>query len=89
MANFSGMDIPAVRTLSKQLKSRADEIQTISQQLTAQLDSTPWQGADRQQFHGEWNGRYRQALGTVVQGLEQASQIAQRNANEQEQASSR
>ena len=89
MAKFSGMDIPAVRTLSKQLKSRADEIQTISQQLTAQLDSTPWQGADRQQFHGEWNGRYRQALGTVVQGLEQASQVALKNANEQEQASSR
>ena len=89
MASFSGMDIPAVRTLSKQLKSRAAEIQSISQQLTAQLDSTPWQGADRQQFHGEWNGRYRQALGTVVQGLEQAAQSAQRNANEQEQASSR
>ena len=89
MANFTGMDIPAVRTLSKQLKSRADEIQSISQQLTAQLDSTPWQGADRQQFHGEWNSRYRQALNTVVQGLEQASQTAQRNANEQEQASSR
>lgn len=89
MANFTGMDIPAVRTLSKQLKHRADEIQTISQQLTAQLDSTQWVGPDRQQFHSEWNGRYRQALRTVVQGLEQAAASAMRNANEQEQASSR
>lgn len=89
MANFTGMDIPAVRNLSKQLKGRADEIQGISRQLTAQLDSTPWKGPDRQQFHGEWSGRYRQALNTVVQGLEQASRTAQRNADEQEQASSR
>ena len=89
MANFTGMDIPAVRNLSKQLKSRADEIRTISQQLTTQLDSTPWKGPDREQFHGEWTGRYRQGLNTVVTGLEQASQTAQRNADEQEQASSR
>jgi uncharacterized protein YukE len=89
MANFTGMDIPAVRKLSQQLKTRADDIEGISQQLTKQLDATPWQGADRQQFHGEWNSRYRQALKTVVQGLEAAAQTAQRNANEQEQASSR
>jgi uncharacterized protein YukE len=89
MANFTGMDITAVRSLSKQLKVRADEIQGISRQLTSQLDSTPWQGPDRQQFHGEWNGRYRHALNTVVQGLEQAAASARRNADEQEQASSR
>lgn len=89
MANFTGMDIPAVRNLSKQLKRRADEIESISQQLTGQLDATPWVGPDRQQFHSDWNGRYRQALRTVVQGLEQASVSANRNATEQEQASSR
>jgi uncharacterized protein YukE len=80
MGNFTGMDIPAVRNLSKQLKSRADEIQSIQQQLTGQLDSTPWQGPDRE---------HRQALNAVIQGLEQASVRATRNANEQEQASSR
>jgi uncharacterized protein YukE len=89
MANFTGMDIPAVRNLSKQLKTRADEIRSISQQLTSQLESTPWKGPDREQFHGEWNGRYRQALNTVIQGLDQASTTATRNAHEQEQASSR
>lgn len=89
MANFTGMDIVAVRNLSKQLKRRADEIEGIGHQLTAQLDSTPWVGPDRQQFHSEWNGRYRQALRTVVQGLEHAAVSATRNANEQEQASSR
>lgn len=89
MANFTGMDIAAVRTLSRQLQVRADEIRSITQQLTGQLESTPWQGPDREQFHGEWTGQYTQALNTVVGGLEQASVTAQRNADEQEQASSR
>ena len=89
MANFTGMDIPAVRNLSKQLKGRADEIQSIqpAAQRAARLDAVA--GPGPQQFHGEWNGQYRQALNTVVQGLEQAAVTAKRNANEQEQASSR
>lgn len=89
MSSFTGMDIAAVRTLSKQLKTRADEIRTISQQLTGQLNNTPWVGPDREQFHGDWTGQYTQALNGVINGLEQASARAMRNSNEQEQASSR
>lgn len=89
MSNFTGMDIAAVRTLSKQLQTRADEIRTITQQLTGQLNSTPWVGPDREQFHGDWTGQYTAALNSVVNGLEQASMRALRNSNEQEQASSR
>lgn len=89
MTNFTGMDIAAVRTLSKQLQTRADEIRTITQQLTGQLNATPWVGPDREQFHGDWNGQYTAALNSVVNGLEQASVRALRNSNEQEQASSR
>ena len=89
MSNFTGMDITAVRTLSKQLQTRADEIRTITQQLTGQLNSTPWVGPDREQFHGDWTGQYTAALNGVVNGLEQASVRALRNSNEQEQASSR
>ncbi|MDJ0770131.1 MAG: hypothetical protein QNJ12_15120 [Ilumatobacter sp.] len=89
MSNFTGMDINQVRVLSRQLQTRADEIRTITQQLTGQLNSTPWIGPDREQFHGEWTGQHTAALNSVVAGLEQASQTAMRNSNEQEQASSR
>ncbi len=89
MSNFTGMDIPAVRTLSRQLQTRADEIRQITQQLTGQLRSTPWVGPDREQFFGDWTGQHTAALNTVVQGLEVASTRALRNSNEQEQASSR
>jgi uncharacterized protein YukE len=87
MNNFTGMDIPAVRNLSRQFQTRADEIRTLTQQLTGQLTSTPWIGADREQFHGEWTGQYTTALNNVVLGLENASAIALKNSNEQEQAS--
>jgi uncharacterized protein YukE len=89
MSSFTGMDIAAVRTLAKQLQARADEIRTITQQLTGQLNSTPWVGPDREQFHGDWTGPHTAALNSVVTGLEQASIRALRNSNEQEQASSR
>jgi len=89
MSTFTGMDIAAVRTLSKQLKTRAEEIRTMTQQLTAQLNSTPWIGPDREQFLGDWTGQYTAALNGVVTGLEQASHRALRNSNEQEQASAR
>lgn len=88
-SNFTGMDIAAVRTLSKQMKSGADEIRQITQQLTAQLNSTPWVGPDREQFHGDWTGQYTASLNKVVTGLEQASARALKNSNEQEQASAR
>lgn len=89
MGNFTGMDIPAVRTLSRQLQARADEIRTITQQLTTQLESTPWVGPDREQFRTDWSGTYSSALANVVSGLEQAAARAAQNATEQEQASSR
>lgn len=89
MSNFTGMDIAAVRTLAKQLRTRAEEIKTITQQLTGQLQSTPWIGPDREQFYGDWTGRYTAALNNVVAGLETAATRAMLNSNEQEAASSR
>ena len=89
MSNITGMDIAAVRMLAKQLRTRADEIRAITQQLTGQLQSTPWVGPDREQFYGDWTGRYTAALQNVVAGLENAATRAIVNSNEQEAASSR
>lgn len=87
MSNFTGMDIAAVRQLSQQLNAKADEIRSITQQLTGQLQNTPWVGPDRERFYGDWTGQYTSALNNVVQGLEDAAQRAMQNANEQEQVS--
>ncbi len=89
MSNFTGMDIAAVRTLSRQLQARADEIRQISHQLAGQLKSAPWVGPDREQFLADWTGEHTPVLNSVVRGLEAAAARALKNSNEQEHASGR
>ncbi len=84
---FTGMDIAAVRQLSQQMKAKADEIRTLSQQLTGQLENTQWVGQDRENFKNEWQSQHLAALSRVADGLEAASQAATQNAMQQEQAS--
>ena len=85
---FTGMDIPAVRLLSQQMTAKAGEIRTIMQQLTNQLGNTQWVGPDQQRFTSDWQGQHCTALNNVIQGLEDAAQRANQNAQEQETASS-
>lgn len=87
MASFTGMDIAEVRQLSATLKSKAEEIRNIQNQLTNQLQSAQWVGPDRERFLGDWQSQHCAALNSVIQGLEGASQTANRNAQEQESAS--
>jgi uncharacterized protein YukE len=88
MSQFLGMDIGEVRTLSTQLRSSADEIQNIINKITHQLSSVQWVGPDASRFRDDWHGTHTQQLNTVKNALEQASQQARSNADQQEQASS-
>lgn len=81
-----GADVQAVRTLSRQLHDASSQIEGLSRQLTNLLGSTEWQGPDATSFRNEWTS-HQQSLNTVVQSLATASQAAQRNADQQEQAS--
>jgi len=87
MATFTGMDIAQVRQLSQQMNTKADEIRNIMQQLTSALNSAQWVGPDRERFVGEWQSQHCAALNNVIQGLQAASQTANKNAQEQEAAS--
>lgn len=88
MANMSGMDVQAVRQLATQLKAAGDQITQLTQKLTSQLNSTTWQGSDQQRFSNDWQSQYRTSLTNVADALRQAGELANRNAQEQEQASS-
>ena len=87
MANFTGMDIPAVRQLSSQMTQSASQIRQLMSQLTNQLGGTQWVGPDRQRFESDWSGTYVQQLNQVATALEDAANRATQNANEQESAS--
>lgn len=85
--SFLGMDTSAVRQLAAQMTQSASEIQQISQQLTVQLQNTQWVGPDRNQFENDWTGTHVQQLNIVMQALTDASQKANLNADQQDQAS--
>ena len=84
---MTGMDIQQVVALSKQMQAAAEQVRGIQAQLTSALQGTTWVGADKARFEGEWNNTHAPALQNVQSALEQASQAASRNAQEQEHAS--
>lgn len=87
MSYFTGMDIEAVRSLATQLNTKASDIDSLRQQLTSQIESTAWVGADRERFYGDWTGQYTAALNQVAEGLRTAATCATNNANQQETTS--
>lgn len=87
MATFSGMDISEVRTLASQLSSKADEIESIANALSGQLNGVQWEGPDAQSFRNDWQSTHRTQLHNVATALRDASSRATTNANQQEQAS--
>jgi uncharacterized protein YukE len=87
MAGFTGMDIQQVRQLSQQMRTKADEIEQISQQLTAALNGAQWVGPDQARFKSEWESNCVSALRQVCETLRSAGQAAEQNAVQQEQAS--
>jgi uncharacterized protein YukE len=88
MSSFLGMDVQAVRGLASQLAAKADEIDSIANSLSSQLNGVHWLGPDADAFRGDWQSTHRAQLNTVSSALRDASTRATANANQQEQASS-
>lgn len=86
MALF-GQDIDQVRQLAGQLNAKAGDIESVISQLTSAVNSVQWMGPDAERFRSDWQGQHVPQLRQVVSALQNASQHATRNANEQQQAS--
>jgi hypothetical protein len=84
-----GADVAQLKTLGTKLQAGSQEIDNQRSMLTKVLAGTQWLGPDAEKFRNEWNGEHVAALTRVSQALQQASQLANRNATEQESASSR
>jgi uncharacterized protein YukE len=82
-----GMDVDAVRTFANQLTSKAEEIESIVNALTSQLDSVQWLGTDANGFRNDWSSTHRPQLQTVANALRDAATVANHNATQQEQTS--
>lgn len=87
MANFTGMDIAEVRNLASQLDHAAEEIKHLTSQLSSKLHATSWVGHDRETFLNDWQSQHQARLNQVSEALNNAAQVARKNADEQEQVS--
>lgn len=87
--NMTGMDIAQVRSLSRQLRSEATDIERVISSMTAELHGLPWKGNDRERFLREWDSTHVRALRRVVGSLESASTESNEYARRQEIASNR
>ncbi|GIH09446.1 hypothetical protein Rhe02_75130 [Rhizocola hellebori] len=84
---YLGMDPEQVRTMASQLTAGAQQVRDLASSLGAQIEATPWTGADRDQFLSDWQSYHVNSLLHVADAIDQASQKAVSNAEQQEQAS--
>ena len=84
-----GADVTQLKALGTKLQAGSQEIDNQKSMLTKALASTQWMGPDADKFRNEWNGEHVANLNRISQALQQASQMATRNATDQESASSR
>lgn len=83
----SGMDLLQVRSLVNQMNDEAADIQALISTLTADIQSAPWKGRDRERFVNEWRQRHAASLQRVVDGLSGAAREANDYVCRQDEAS--
>ncbi|MGO1353863.1 WXG100 family type VII secretion target [Brachybacterium tyrofermentans] len=83
-----GMDVDEVRRMSGQLREAAAEITKIEQELTSGLEGVDWTGPDADRFRGQWSSEMVPAMQRIMTSVHELGDTADRNAAEQDGASS-
>ncbi|HEY5882281.1 MAG TPA: WXG100 family type VII secretion target [Nakamurella sp.] len=87
MAVIIGMDPAEVRALAQQLLQASTDIAGMVTGLSQRVQDAPWAGQDRENFVNAWQQHHVAALNGVAQALGEAGNIANQNAQQQEDAS--
>lgn len=87
MNAIKGMNVEEVRRMAGQLREAAEEITRIEQELTSGLEGVDWTGPDAERFRGQWSGEMIPALHQIMSAVNDLGDSAERNAAEQETAS--
>lgn len=83
----TGMDMLQVRSLVNQMNEESAEIDSLIHTLSAEIESAPWMGRDRERFLEEWRQRHAASLHRVADGLSGAAREANDYIRRQEEAS--
>lgn len=90
MAGYShGMNIEAVKRISRDLKGQAAEIEKVISQVDRLVreSESNWSGKDARDFAGWWRDQHRRGLVDLKGKLEGLGQAAANNADEQQRIS--
>lgn len=83
-----GADVDQLRGLSRALNQSAEQLDGMTAEVTSRLASTPWQGPDAERYRSQWYGESLALVRSVAGALRSAASVLERNAAEQEYASS-
>ena len=85
--DLSGMDISQIRSMARDMDRKADEIRSLIDGLSGQVEVAAWAGGDRERFVQEWRTRHAVALRRVADNLDVAARHARDHAADQERVS--
>lgn len=88
MPGFVGADVDQLRALSRRFADAAERLTGVMTEVSNRVDSVHWVGADVDRFRARWRGQSMAQLRSAAEALRAAATTLQRNAEEQEQASS-
>lgn len=88
MSTLLGMDVNGGRQASRTLLAGADQIAQTTVQLTQALDSFEWHGPDANRTREEWRSQYVTTLNQIAEHVREYGTMIDRQAQEQETASS-
>ncbi|MTV23946.1 hypothetical protein FTX61_00700 [Nitriliruptoraceae bacterium ZYF776] len=88
MSILLGMDVQGGHAASRTLANGADVIVQTANQLTQALEGFAWHGNDANRTREEWRGQYVTGLNQVADQIRAYAAMIERQAQEQEAASS-
>ena len=82
-----GADVHQLRTLARTFSPAAERLEGMSGEVTGRLSAASWTGPDADRYRSQWHGESLAMVRGVVGALRAAATTVDRNASEQEQAS--
>ncbi|MEL7975456.1 WXG100 family type VII secretion target [Isoptericola sp. F-RaC21] len=87
MAGYLGLNPEEMQQLVQVLRKKADKIEELVGKLNQQVKATTWDGPDAERFKSEWESKHQTALKQVATALEQISQAAKKELDQQKATS--
>ena len=73
MSGRIGGTIEQMQTMGSSFNTKAEELESLVQQISAQLSSTDWEGGAAVRFRAQWDGEFKATFQQVATGLRECA----------------